>query len=480
MFHVKQRRILGLVASLGLLGLLVTGCVRVETRGWASAAQTDSDDTQIVSTHKGKLDGIDVAATPATAWTATLSANLDARTDRVPASAILPSETPFQGDLVQMGSEVVRVRSLSVNGSERELHLDRGFAGTTAEDHPAGTRITATRRPWRFPDDWHIDPRSARALEAVYGQPAIGQDGTVYVAGYNGWVYAFKPGDVNLDASDDDEQPGVAIANLDQKIVGGVALDESAGLLYVAAGDRVYALSRDRLNSMLEGGGGEIQPESSFSFKAGDEIWAAPVVADGRVLVASLDGKLYSLDGRTGSVQWSFSSSSGLVTTPVVIDQSVLVGGFDDKLFSVSLASGEVRWTTSVSNWIFSTPRVEDGRAYFGDFDGVLHAVNVNSGAEEWTLALNRGEIRGAVAVVDDFVVVGTDSGWLVGVNKQQRERAWETDLGTAIQADLVAAGHEVLLAPKSCVTPEGGTTSTYFRAVEAATGTLMRAEGVC
>lgn len=478
MFHVKQRRLLGLFALAGLSLALLTGCVSNESRGWA--ASTTDEDTQVVSTRRGKLDGVDARREPDPAWTGVLATPLSDTDTGLLSVAVAPTDTPFQGDLLRIESEVVRIRSLTINGSEREMHLDRGFGGTSASAHAAGVEIDAFRRAWRFPDDWHIRDGGARSLDAIYGTPVHAGDGVIYVGDYGGWVYAFQPAAVNLDAANDDGQPDTAIVDLEGRVIGGLALDEAAGLLYVTAGDEIFAISTERMNSSLAAGGGEVDPEIGFQFKAEDELWGAPVLEDGVLYVTSLDGNLYALDSATGNVIWTFNGAKGLATTPVISGERILVAGFDDALFAVSKSDGALEWDFAAGNWILATPTVDGDAAYVGDFDGVLHAVDIQTGANQWSLPLDRGEIRAAVAVAGDYIVAGTDHGWLIGINRTTQQRVWEVDLESGVLADLVTVGDEVLIAPNGCTTLPGGEVETYFRAVDPATGTLRRVEGVC
>lgn len=478
MFHVKQRKLLGLVASLGVLAVVATGCISDDTRGWASP--TTQDDTQVVTTSRGRLDGINTAQNPQPAWTGTLASPLIEDDNRLRADAISPSDLPYQGDILRIGTEMVRVRSLSFDGPVRELHLDRGYGGTVRMSHAAGTEIEAFRRPWRFPDDWDIRQSSARSLGGIYGQPVADSDGVLYLGDYRGWVYAFRPDEVNRDARDSSEEPKVAVANLRDRIIGGVVLDEDNGRLYAAAGANVYLLSLDRLKAALTAGGGEVDADASFQFQAADQLWSTPVLDGDLLLVAGLDGVLYGLDASTGAERWRFEAPAGLMTTPVISDGLVLVAGFSGNLYAVDINTGEEVWSFAARNWILAAPIIEDGVAYFGDFDGVVHAVDVTDGSERWALALDRGEIRAAAAIVDDMLVVGTDNGWLIGVNLQQQQQAWIVNLGTALHADLVVADGEVLLAPSGCVTPEGSDSRVYYRAVDPANGGLSLARGVC
>ncbi len=439
------------------------------------------DETQVVSVSKGKLYGIDAESNPAPAWTATLSAPLADNITKLDAASISPSDTPYQGDLLQIESEVVRVRSLSINGTQRELQLDRGYAGTTAATHPEGAKIEAFRRAWKFPDDWHIGEKNARSLSGVYSEPITDSDGIMYVGDYGGWLYAFNPADVNLDAANDNQEPDVAVSELGDKVIGGIGLDAASGMLYVTADDKLFEVSSERLKAALAAGGGSVDPEPTFKFTAKDALWGQPAVENGVVYITSLDGNLYALDASTGAVKWTFSDPKGLTTSPVLVGDIILAGGFDSTLFAVNKTTGELAWQLPVNNWILSTPVLDDaGTAYFGDFDGVLHAVNTKDGSEEWSLPLNRGKIRGSVAISGDFVVAGTDDGWLVGVNRKSQTREWEMKVGSDILANLQTSGDEVLIAPQGCSTLADSQAKTYYRAVDPVTGTLKRADGVC
>ncbi len=236
--------------------MLLSGCIRDTSRGWAEPVKVE--DTQVVSVSKGKLNGVDARSDPSPAWTASLSVALAENDTNLTSTSISPSATPYQGDLLQIESEIVRVRSLSINGTERELHLDRGFGGTVAVAHPAGTSLEAFRRAWKFPDDWHINESGARKLSGVYSAPVVGSDGVMYVGDYGGWLYAFDPADVNLDAANDDQEPDVAVSDLGDAVIGGIALDEAAGMLYVTAGDKLFEVSMERLKAALTAGGGVV------------------------------------------------------------------------------------------------------------------------------------------------------------------------------------------------------------------------------
>src|SRR5688572_12693591 len=56
-----------------------------------------------------------------------------------------------------------------------------------------------TRDPlWRFPNRWNIPDSKARSFKGIYSTPVFSSDGsTIFVGDYNGYLYAFRPGDLD-------------------------------------------------------------------------------------------------------------------------------------------------------------------------------------------------------------------------------------------------------------------------------------------
>ncbi len=249
-------------------------------------------------------------------------------------------------------------------------------------------------------------------------------------------------------------------------------------MIYVSSDKQVYAVKASELAARIDNRDAPVT--HSVFFTTGNQIWARPVVADGKVLIASLDGKLSAVDEKTGAVAWTYTSSRGLVTTPVVSGDLVLVGGFDDTLTAVSLADGSVKWSYKAPNWVWSRPVVDNGVAYFGDFDGNLHAVNVSDGSEKWTIDLGQGPVRSGPSISGNDLVVAGDHGWLFGVDVTSQQKIWQKDLGTGVLADLATDNSRVLLAPSDCVTPSGQKQNVYYTSVDPTNGDLSSATGVC
>ncbi len=125
------------------------------------------------------------------------------------------------------------------------------------------------------------------------------------------------------------------------------------------------------------------------------EIDTTPVVADGRVFVATRN-RLVAFDSETGTEAWRNPQVHSLLSTPAIYDGRLLLGGTDGRLHSVWASNGAEAWSVPLesgarSTGIASSPAVFEGRAYVGTFNetaggrGRVVAVDVHDGSVAWS-----------------------------------------------------------------------------------------------
>jgi outer membrane protein assembly factor BamB len=59
-----------------------------------------------------------------------------------------------------------------------------------------------------------------------------------------------------------------------------------------------------------------------------------------RVLVGSSDGRLYSLDRKTGKELWRFDAGGGLIAAPAVAGGYLVIGNDDGQLYCFGAEGG--------------------------------------------------------------------------------------------------------------------------------------------
>ena len=104
---------------------------------------------------------------------------------------------------------------------------------------------------------------------------------------------------------------------------------------------------------------------------------SSPAVGDGRVIVGSLDQKVYSYDPASGAMLWSTTLDTTVYGSPIIANSVVYVNS-SSSLYALNEENGAILWRASVSTVFPASPAVSDGIAFIGSADGNLHAFSVN------------------------------------------------------------------------------------------------------
>jgi outer membrane protein assembly factor BamB len=272
----------------------------------------------------------------------------------------------IDGDILYLGSRDGRLVGINVADGSR----------TWATPLETGTQSTG------------LGCSRAQIVVSIYGTPVL-LDSLVYVAGYNGKVYSFEPGDAQPDRTVQTLRLGernIAIG----PVVGGIAL-------YFGSNDgKVYALAAD------------LQPAWIEPFQTGDKVWATPAVSGDTVYVGSFDRKFYALNAADGTKRWEFEAGGAFVA-------------FDRRLYALDAATGQQRWEFQAGHGFWAQPVIVNGVIYAPSLDKKVYVLRADSGQ---VIA----EIDLGSRISSSPVVVGQRSGrrrWLcVGHRHRYQSRA--------------------------------------------------------
>lgn len=196
---------------------------------------------------------------------------------------------------------------------------------------------------------------------------------------------------------------------------------------------------------------------------------STPLVNSGRVIAGFAGGYLVGLDSRSGAPQWDISITPpggrteldrviDVDTDPLYYDGYLYVASFQGHLAAISPESGVIIWRRKLSahgalaaNWRFlyladtdgllwavdpgnggaawkqdallhrglTAPVVAGDNIVVGDFEGYLHWISQEDGAIVARLKVDSSPIVTAPTLVDDHLIVYTDSGRLVSVQAE-------------------------------------------------------------
>jgi outer membrane protein assembly factor BamB len=201
----------------------------------------------------------------------------------------------------------------------------------------------------------------------------------------------------------------------------------------------------------------------------------APVVVDGRVYAAGIDGTLAAFDAASGAKLWSRhdgersggwfrrgDNSIRWAGGPAASGDLVVVGGLDGQVRGYATDDGSERWQTSVSSEVIARPAIADGVVVVRSNDGRISALNIADGSLRWVFEqpVPPLSLRGnsAPQVLEGMVFAGADNGKLTALALADGSMAWFQTLASGegrteverladLDGDIVANGSEVFAA---------------------------------
>jgi eukaryotic-like serine/threonine-protein kinase len=256
------------------------------------------------------------------------------------------------------------------------------------------------------------------ASVAIYGTPALSGD-LVYIAGYNGKIYAY-----NLSSL----QPRWVYpreGNL-KAIISSIVI--SGNFLYFGCTDsKLYALD------VATG-------DFKWEFLTGGEIWSSPVVDNGMVFISSFDKKVYALDGVTGSKKWEFATTATNVATPITFDGVVYVGSLDRNLYAINESDGRLLWKYTADNWFWARPVASDGFIYAPCMDNHVYGFNAKTGEMVFNYNVE-GQVSSWPIIVSKRLIVATQNGklWSLSTDSSKMEQKLAATIPEQVTAPLTA-----------------------------------------
>ncbi|MEN8148780.1 MAG: PQQ-binding-like beta-propeller repeat protein [Planctomycetota bacterium] len=169
---------------------------------------------------------------------------------------------------------------------------------------------------------------------------------------------------------------------------------------------------------------------------------ASPLIHDGQMYLALVEGKLLKVDPEDGKVAWA-KPVPGRVYAPLSISgQMLFVGDASGHLTAWDAPSGELLWKRTVTGEIRSRPVVSDGRVYVTTSRGHLYAFDL-SGAPVWEARPggDRQARLGTPMLGDGRLYVCGSDGVLYALDPSTRKLIWSCRVPAEVRSDPVRGG---------------------------------------
>ncbi len=161
-----------------------------------------------------------------------------------------------------------------------------------------------------------------------------------------------------------------------------------------------------------------------------------PVIEDGVIYAASVDGEILALDLERGKKRWVTEIDAPLSGGVGAGEGLVLVGSENGNVFAFSADDGSELWQASLSGEVLSAPQAGSGIVAVHTSDGKLFGLSLDNGSEVWRYNSNLPvlTLRGTATPViyEGVVYSGFASGKLVAIEAENGIVRWESRLAIA------------------------------------------------
>lgn len=159
-----------------------------------------------------------------------------------------------------------------------------------------------------------------------------------------------------------------------------------------------------------------------------------PVLAGGVLYVASSEGEVAAIDAEDGDKRWSVSLERPISGGVGYYKDSLYLGGADGSVLQLSADDGSIVWEAAVSGEVLAPPAASDDWVIVQTYDGKL--LGFESGAQEptWTYTSDVPvlTLRGTSTplLIGQNAIAGFADGKVVAVDVDSGNTSWESRIG--------------------------------------------------
>ncbi|MGC3946896.1 MAG: PQQ-binding-like beta-propeller repeat protein [Chryseolinea sp.] len=152
-----------------------------------------------------------------------------------------------------------------------------------------------------------------------------------------------------------------------------------------------------------------------------NSIYAAPILTDSLMIIASRDGKTYAVNTYTHLQKWSVTYGPTWAMSTSFKDNTVYIGWSDNGLISaIDLQTGKERWKYKAGSMVYTKPLLVGQEVLFGSGDEKLYCLSSTDGSKRWEYRLG-GAVYSSPVIDKDVVFVGSDDGYLYAIHEKPK-----------------------------------------------------------
>jgi outer membrane protein assembly factor BamB len=160
------------------------------------------------------------------------------------------------------------------------------------------------------------------------------------------------------------------------------------------------------------------------------QVKGGVAVSGSRLYVGDYSGHVYGLSASTGTIKWQgnaqprFGNTGTFYATPAVAYGRVYIGATDGKMYSFGATTGKLRWSRGTGGYVYSSAAVWRDRVFAGSYSHTFFCFDAATGAIRWKFKAN-GPISGSPTVIAGRVYFATLKGRTYALDARTGALAW-------------------------------------------------------
>lgn len=139
-------------------------------------------------------------------------------------------------------------------------------------------------------------------------------------------------------------------------------------------------------------------------------------------------GFIAAFDAETGDELWRFEAGV-IETSPLLVGRLLYFGSWDRKVYALDVRTHKVVWTFSTGDEVKAAPAYQNGTLYFASYDNKMYAVDARTGKLQWS-ASGTANFYATPAVAYGRVFIGNTDGRVYAFGAQSGNLVWAKATG--------------------------------------------------
>lgn len=155
-----------------------------------------------------------------------------------------------------------------------------------------------------------------------------------------------------------------------------------------------------------------------WEYKADAPVFTAPLAFDDKIFIGSDDSNYVCIDINSGNKIWSQNLKTKIFSGSALYKaEAVIFGGVNGSLYSLNIKDGSVNWKFRSYGVITGSPVVSGDNIYFSSYDKNIYCLKGSSGEKLWSYEMD-GKGKTSPVIYKNFLFAADDQNVICFTNK--------------------------------------------------------------